>query len=190
MCARGTGGWPSLVLMWHTAAAAPYCFLHGVERRRPDGSGRLMAPPKRSFVAAVPHAESEGGRAFVHVLCVPGGDAQRTSWDWACLAVVSARLRPELFEPYLHLLHARWAALSTAQQQLAELDSQGFDPSPSEDTQRRALRQSSTRLNTPADSVQRYHDLTPLEPTAPPPPRIGRATCLQSLPTASRSSMF
>ena len=41
------------------------------------------APPKRSFVAAVPHAESEGGRAFVHVLCVPGGDAQRTSWDWA-----------------------------------------------------------------------------------------------------------
>ena len=103
------------------AAAAPYCFLHGVERRRPDGSGRLMAPPKRSFVAAVPHAESEGGRAFVHVLCVPGGDAQRTSWDWACLAVVSARLRPELFEPYLHLLHARWAALSAAQQQLAEL---------------------------------------------------------------------
>ena len=81
------------------AAAAPYCFLHGVERRRPDGSGRLMAPPKRSFVAAVPHAESEGGRAFVHVLCVPGGDAQRTSWDWACLGVVSARLRPELFEP-------------------------------------------------------------------------------------------
>ena len=80
-----------------------------------------MAPPKRSFVAAVPHAESEGGRAFVHVLCVPGGDAQRTSWDWACLGVVSARLRPELFEPYLHLLHARWAALSAAQQQLAEL---------------------------------------------------------------------
>ena len=91
-------------------------------------------------------------------------------------ARIRALLEPAPAGPPLSGLAApKLNSSALIEQQLAAHDQAAFDTSDAKrdaaaPTLRRANRESTARLNTPLDSVGRYHDLPSLEPTEPPRP--------------------
>ena len=91
-------------------------------------------------------------------------------------ARIRALLEPSPAGPPLSGLAApKLNSCALVEQQLAAHDQAAFDTSDAKrdaaaPTLRRANRESTARLNTPLDSVGRYHDLPSLEPTEPPRP--------------------
>jgi len=91
-------------------------------------------------------------------------------------ARIRALLEPAPAGPPLSGLAApKLNSCALVEQQLAAHDQAAFDTSDAKrdaaaPTLRRANRESTARLNTPLDSVGRYHDLPSLEPTEPPRP--------------------